>query len=130
MQHIYGLELRDNQEVCIRCNEVWFDHDGTRYDEGFVCCDCDSEYLKSYINQYAEKYIKSDPEVTEAFHNYVISAMPDDERIELERKYKKQMVEEWLHHQWSYTIKELKEDFAQDDWVNMFDYLEKELRGR
>ena len=56
--------------------------------------------------------------------------MPDDERIELERRYKKQMVEEWLHHQWSYAIKELKEDFAQDDWVNMFDYLTEELGGR
>ena len=110
MQNIYGLELQDNQEVCICCNEVWFNHDGTQYDEGFVCCDCDHEYLMSYIDKYAETYIDSDPEVTDAFYDYVISGMPDDERIEAEKRFKKQLVAEYMHDMWSRDQIKLKQD--------------------
>lgn len=130
MQNIYGLELSANQSVCIRCNEVWFNHDGTEYEEGFVCCDCDHDYLKSYIDEYAEKYINSAPEVTEAFYDYVISGIPNDELKELERKYKKMLVSEYMHDMWSRDQRQLKQEFAQDDWVNMFEYLTEELGGR
>jgi hypothetical protein len=82
----YKLDPDQDHHECIVCGQEWNAEDCKEYQEGYVCCDCEYDYISKLVERNAQKlapeYIASDPEVEKDFYlNWWFGGLDDEVKV-------------------------------------------------
>ena len=97
---------------CICCRQDWNQEDCKEYKGGFVCCDCEYEYITQLVEKNARRlapeYIASDLEVEKDFYiNWWFNSLDDDEKVEALKCAMNTLK--------SFKFRDLAQEFAEED---------------
>ena len=84
----YKLDPDQDHHECIVCGQEWNAEDCKEYREGYVCCDCEYDYITTMVEknaaEWARSYIESDPEIKKEFLlDWWFGGMDDDHKLRL-----------------------------------------------